>query len=174
MRAQATPLERPSEFDTNVVLAGISLILSLVFVEAFLFYLLPQNGYYGSLLYTGFLAVALSVLLYVVGTNRRMSSLRGFSTGAFCFGIVLLLEADLATPVTAFLDTDGINPSLVRVPLLIFILCIVGIRLAVHFWLTSSKNKMRGAGSRRPKGEGSPQGEPESAGFSSADSKTGA
>lgn len=162
----------PLDFDTNAVLLGVSLVLSLVFVEVILFYLLPQNGYYGALLYTGFMAVALSVLLYVVGTQRRSASMRGFSTAAFCCGTVLMLEADLATPVTAFLDTNGINPNLVRVPLLVFILCIVGIRLGVHFWLTASKNRLSPGGSRRENRKGPMEGSAKPQELSGADPKT--
>jgi preprotein translocase subunit SecG len=126
----------------TAVILGVVFLLILVLIGAVLFFAYPQNGYFDGMLYTGILALVFGVALYLSSALLRGTFLRLASTGAYWFGVVLLLGADLATPDTAFGGTstsDSFGPGLSRIPLLIVILIIIGIGLGVSLWTTSNK-----------------------------------
>lgn len=124
------------------MILGIVFLLILVLIGVVLFFSFPSNGYFYGMLFTGILALVFGVALYLSSALLRGTFLRLASTGAYWFGVVLLLGADLATPDTAFGGTSGndnLGPGLSRIPFLIIILIVIGIGLGITVWTTSSK-----------------------------------
>jgi peptidoglycan/LPS O-acetylase OafA/YrhL len=132
----------PPTIGTKALALGAVAILALALIEAVLFFLFPQNGYYYGMLYTGILAMGTSIALYLVTYFYRWKLPRLASTGAFWFGAVMLLGADLATPNSAFVDVDqpGANATLARVPLLVFTIVIIGVYLGVTLLRPSTQS----------------------------------
>ena len=129
----AVPLG-PDPVDRSAVTLGLLVIAALVAVEGVLFYLLPQNGYYLGMLYTGILALGASLALFLVGSLYHREVPRLSFSGAFWFGSIMLLGADLATPNTAFGDPDQMNGTVARIPLLSFTLAIIAVGISAYVW----------------------------------------
>ena len=124
--------------DRSVVL-GIVVIVALVAAEIVLFDVFSQNGYYYGMLYSGILALGLCVALFLAGYIYKSTLPRIALTGSFCFGVVMLLGADLATPNSAFdIDKVGESSTVARVPLLAFTLAIIGVGIGASIWQSSS------------------------------------
>jgi MFS family permease len=130
--------------DRSVIL-GMAVLFALVAIEAGLFYVFPQNGYYYGMLYAGILALGLAVALYLAGSIASSGMFRLAFAGSFCFGVVMLLAADLATPNSAFdIDKVGESSTVARIPLLVFTLVIIGVGIAATLWRPFTRKEAEG------------------------------
>jgi hypothetical protein len=133
----------PPRIGTNEMVLGFVVIFLLVTVEAVLFYVFPQNGYYFGMLYTGILALGVSLALFLAGWSYKLRLPSLASTGAFWFGAVMMLGACVATPNTAFGDPDQKNAVLARIPLLLFTFAIIAVGLGASIWSAYSHKAER-------------------------------